>query len=186
MWLLTGIILFGYALGEILDWLNLQHSKAEIPPEAEGIYDQEQYAKSQRYHQVTARFSFITTAFSTILTLAILWLGGFGWLDNLLAAYTDNEIWLALAFFGALFFASDIINIPFQLYATFVIEEKYGFNKTSLKTFFLDKLKGYVLGIRGYEFNEFGQKLSDKAKENLNCAVDFITKTLREKRFIEV
>lgn len=146
LWLLTGIILFGYALGEILDWLNLKHSKAEIPPEAEGIYDQEQYAKSQRYHRVTSRFSFITTAFSTVLTLAVLWLGGFGWLDNLLAAYTDNEIWQALAFFGALFFASDMLNIPFQLYATFVIEEKYGFNKTSIKTFFLDKLKGYMLG----------------------------------------
>jgi STE24 endopeptidase len=146
LWILTGIILFGYALGEILDWLNLKHSKAEIPPEAEGIYDQEQYAKSQRYHRVTARFSFITTAFSTVLTLTILWLGGFGWLDSILATYTTNEIWLALAFFGTLFLASDIINIPFQLYATFVIEEKYGFNKTTLKTFFLDKLKGYFLG----------------------------------------
>ena len=146
LWILTGIILFGYALGEILDWLNLKHSKAEIPPEAEGIYDQEQYEKSQRYHRVTARFSFITTAFSTVLTLAILWLGGFGWLDSMLAVYTTNEIWLALAFFGTLFLASDIINIPFQLYATFVIEEKYGFNKTTLKTFFLDKVKGYILG----------------------------------------
>jgi STE24 endopeptidase len=146
LWLLTGIILFGYCLGEILDWLNLKHSKAEIPPEAEGIYDIEQYEKSQRYHQVTARFSFITSAFSTVLTLAVLWLGGFGWLDSALSGYTDNEIWLALAFFGTLFLASDIINIPFQLYATFVIEEKYGFNKTTIKTFFLDKLKGYLLG----------------------------------------
>ena len=146
MWLLTGIILFSYVLGEILDWLNLRHSEAELPAEAEGIYDKEQYAKSQQYHRVTARFSFITSAFSTALTLSILWLGGFGWLDNLVAAYTDNEIVLALGFFGLLFIASDIINIPFQLYATFVIEEKYGFNKTSLKTFFLDKIKGYLLG----------------------------------------
>ena len=146
MWILTGIILFGYALSEILDWLNLKHSKAELPPEADGIYDKEQYEKSQRYHRVTTRFSFITSAFSTVLTLLVLWLGGFGWLDSLLAVYTDNEIWLALAFFGTLFLASDIFNIPFQLYATFVIEEKYGFNKTTLKTFFLDKLKGYLLG----------------------------------------
>ena len=146
MWLLTGIILFGYALGEILDWLNLRNNKAELPASAAGIYDEAQYAKSQRYHRVTARFSFITSVFSTLLILAILWLGGFGWLDSLLMKYVDNEIWLALAFFGSLFFASDIINIPFQLYATFVIEEKYGFNKTTLKTFFLDKLKGYLLG----------------------------------------
>jgi STE24 endopeptidase len=146
LWILTGIILFGYALSEILDWLNLRHSKAELPAEAAGIYDKEQYAKSQRYHRVTARFSFITSAFSTVLTLAVLWLGGFGWLDSLLTASIDNDIWLALAFFGVLFLASDIINIPFQLYSTFVIEEKYGFNKTTIKTFFLDKLKGYLLG----------------------------------------
>ena len=146
LWILTGIILFGYGLGEILDWLNLRHSKAQLPPEAEGIYDKEQYEKSQRYHRVTAKFSFITSAFSTVLTLTVLWLGGFGWLDSALAVYTDHEIWQALAFFGTLFLASDIINIPFQLYATFVIEEKYGFNKTTLKTFFLDKLKGYLLG----------------------------------------
>ena len=82
LWILTGIILFGYALSEILDWLNLRHSNAELPPEADGIYDKEQYAKSQRYHKITARFSFITSAFSTTLTLAILWLGGFGWLEN--------------------------------------------------------------------------------------------------------
>ena len=141
LWLITGIVLFGYAVGEILDWLNLKHSKAEIPREAEGIYDDAQYAKSQNYHRVTARFSFITSAFSTILTVAILWFGGFGWLDTLLSANIDNEVLLALAFFGGLFIASDIINLPFQLYSTFVIEEKFGFNKTTLSTFFLDKLK---------------------------------------------
>ena len=146
LWIITGIILFGYVLSEILNWLNLSHSKTALPPEAEGIYDDEQYAKSQKYQRVTARFSFITAAFSTIITVAFLWLGGFGWLDKWLTAYADNEIWLALAFFGVLSIASDIINLPFQLYSTFVIEEKYGFNKTTLKTFFLDKLKGYLLG----------------------------------------
>ena len=146
LWLITGIVIFGYAVGEILDWLNLRHSKAELPTEAEGIYDDEQYAKSQNYHKVTARFSFITSAFSTLLTVAILWFGGFGWLDSMLSANIDNEILLALAFFGVLFIASDIINLPFQLYSTFVIEEKFGFNKTTLKTFFLDKIKGYLIG----------------------------------------
>lgn len=146
LWLITGIVIFGYAVGEILDWLNLRHSKAELPTEAKGIYDNEQYAKSQNYHKVTARFSFITSAFSTLLTVAILWFGGFGWLDSMLSANIDNEILLALAFFGVLFIASDIINLPFQLYSTFVIEEKFGFNKTTLKTFFLDKIKGYLIG----------------------------------------
>jgi STE24 endopeptidase len=145
LWLITGIILFGYALGQILDWLNLKHSKAEIPPEATGIYDDGQYAKSQKYHQVTARFSFLTSAFSTLLTIAVLWFGGFGWLDGLLSGYINSEVWLALAFFGVLFIISDILNMPFQLYSTFVIEEKFGFNKTTLKTFLMDKIKGYLL-----------------------------------------
>jgi STE24 endopeptidase len=71
--------------------------------------------------------------------------GGFGWLDDVLRAYIQNEIFLALTFFGVLMIASDIITIPFQWYSTFVIEEKYGFNKTTPKIFIVDKLKGYLL-----------------------------------------
>jgi STE24 endopeptidase len=71
--------------------------------------------------------------------------GGFGWLDSFLRPNFHNEIMLALAFFGTLMVASDIISLPFQWYSTFVIEEKYGFNKTTVKTFITDKLKGYLL-----------------------------------------
>jgi STE24 endopeptidase len=144
--IITVIIVFGYLVGEILDWLNLKNSSSELPPEAEGIYDEEQYRKSQDYHNATARFSFLTSAFSTIITLAFLWLGGFGWVDAYLSQYFANPILLSLSFFGVLFIASDIINIPFQLYSVFEIEERFGFNKTTYKTFFFDKIKGYLLG----------------------------------------
>lgn len=144
--IITVIVLFGYLLGEILDWLNLKHSKEALPKEAAGIYDEAQYSKSQRYHKETAKFSFITSAFSTTLTLIVLWIGGFGWVDTFISSYLESDLWLSLAFFGALFILSDIINIPFQLYSTFVIEEKYGFNKTTAKVFWFDKLKGYLLG----------------------------------------
>jgi STE24 endopeptidase len=73
-------------------------------------------------------------------------LGGFGFLDHLLRPYFQSEILLALAFFGTVFIVSDVLSLPFQLYDTFVIEERYGFNKTSAKTFVLDKIKGYLLG----------------------------------------
>ncbi len=146
LWIITGIVLFGYGVNTLLDWLNLRYSKTTLPPEAAGIYNEAQYARQQAYQRETARFSFITAAFSTALTLAMLWLGGFGWLDALLANYFSNEVGLALAFFGVLFLAADILNLPFQLYATFVIEEKYGFNKSTLRIFFTDKLKGYMLG----------------------------------------
>ncbi len=146
LWIISGLIIFSYVVGQVLDLLNLRHSSTDIPDEAKGVYDDVKYAKSQRYHNESARFSFITSAFSTATTLAVLWLGGFGWLDALLASSITNDILLALAFFGVLIIISDLINIPFQLYSTFVLEEKYGFNKTSLKTFFTDKLKGYLLG----------------------------------------
>jgi len=163
--IITAIIVIGYLVGEILDWLNLKHSKTELPAEAKGIYDDEKYQKSQEYQKVNAKFSFLTSAFSTVLTLAFLWLGGFGWLDNLLVPFFSNEILLSLSFFGVLFIISDLVNIPFQLYSTFVIEERFGFNKTTYKTFFLDKLKGYliaallgglILGILLYLVNWLG------------------------------
>lgn len=143
--IITAIIVFGYLLGEILDWLNLRNTSPELPSEAEGIYDQEKYRKSQDYLKATSKFSFLTSAFSTALTLAFLWLGGFGWVDNLLSQYITQPILLSLAFFSLLFIVSDVINIPFQLYSVFVLEEKFGFNKTTYKTFFMDKIKGYLL-----------------------------------------
>ena len=73
-------------------------------------------------------------------------LGGFGWLDSVLRPLIGNEILLALTFFGVIMILSDLLGIPFQWYSTFVIEEKYGFNKTTVKTFIIDKLKGYVIG----------------------------------------
>jgi STE24 endopeptidase len=76
----------------------------------------------------------------------MLLMGGFGWLDGILRNIVQNEIVLALAFFGVIMIVSDIITLPFQWHRTFVIEEKYGFNKTTMKLFIIDKLKGYILG----------------------------------------
>jgi STE24 endopeptidase len=135
-----------YIFTQLLDWLNFKHSKADLPAEAEGIFDEERYNKSQRYHKDVVRFSFVTSAFSFILTFGFLLFGGFGWLDGLLSPYVSEPILKALLYFGILFIVTDLINIPFQLYSTFVIEERYGFNKTTMKTFVVDKLKGYVLG----------------------------------------
>ncbi len=144
--LIIAIYLLGYIIGELLDWLNLRYSRQPLPPEAAGIYDATEYERAQAYQRDRTRFGFFTSAFNTLLTLAFLWWGGFGWLDRLLSAYIEQPVWLALAFFGVLMLAADLLNIPFQLYATFVIEEKYGFNKTTPRTFVLDKLKGYLLG----------------------------------------
>lgn len=146
LYLIIGFILFDYLLDQFLDWLNLKHSKGTLPDRVSDVYKKDEYEKSQRYQKTRARFSFLTSAFSIGLSLIIMIFGGFGYLDGVLRPYFDNEILLSLAFFGTLFVLSDIINTPFQWYSVFVIEEKFGFNKTTPKTFLLDKLKGYVLG----------------------------------------
>lgn len=144
--IILAISIISYLFDQVLDYINLKALRKDIPAEIEAFYNKEKYQKSLDYQQEQMRFSFITSAFSFLLSLGMLLFGGFGWVDSLLRPMMSHEITLALAFFGCIMIASDLLTIPFQWYATFVIEEKYGFNKTSIKTFITDKLKGYVLG----------------------------------------
>lgn len=143
--IILSIVVVDYLFEQALDYINLKARKTNLPDEIRSFYDEEKYAKSQRYHKTLGKFSFLTSGFSFVLSFLILSLGLFGELDAILRPYFDNQIVLALVYFGVLFIASDIVNTPFQLYSTFVIEEKFGFNKTTVKTFILDKIKGYVL-----------------------------------------
>lgn len=145
LYIILAIVVVSYLFDQVLDYINLKYQRTDIPKEVEAFYDKEKYLKSLAYHRDQTKFSFITAAFSFILAVAMLSLGGFGWLDNLLRSYIQHEILLALAFFGVLMVASDLLTIPFQWYSTFVIEERYGFNRMTVKTFITDKLKGYVL-----------------------------------------
>ncbi len=165
LYILIGIVFVSYLFDQLLDYLNLKHQRMDIPDEVSAFYDKEKYLKSLEYHKEQTLFSFLTSAVSVALTLLMLYFQGFGWLD-LALQNISSEIFRALAFFGILAIASDIITIPFQLYSTFVIEEKYGFNKTTIKTFITDKIKGYLLGaiIGGallsllvYLINQLGQ-----------------------------
>ena len=87
----------------------------------------------------------ISGTFSFLITLSMYLFGGFGWLDTLLSSYIDNPILLSLAFFGVIFWASDLLGIPFEWYDTFVIEQKFGFNKVTPRIFILDKLKSWLI-----------------------------------------
>ena len=139
------IISFDFVFERILDFLNLKSQRDDIPESMRGFYDEEKYKKSQVYYKTSARFSFVTSTFGFVLSFALLAFGFFGWYDEILRSYIDNEILLALAFFGSLFVASDFLNTPFQIFSTFVIEEKFGFNKTTPRLFITDKLKGFLL-----------------------------------------
>lgn len=146
-YLIIGITILSYLFEQWLDYLNLRSQRADIPDEIADFYDRERYLKSLSYHRVSTRFGFLSAGFGFLLSMAMLISGGFGWLDSLLANWLANDITRALAFFGILMLASDILTLPFQLYSTFVIEERFGFNKTTPKIFFIDKLKGYLLAL---------------------------------------
>jgi STE24 endopeptidase len=145
LYIILVISAISYIFDQLLDYMNLRHQRMDIPDDIAAFYDRTKYLKSLEYHKELTKFSFLTSAFSFALSFAMLLFGGFGWLDNILRPVIQHEILLAIVFFGVLMLASDILTIPFQLYSNFVIEEKYGFNKTTIKTFITDKLKGYLL-----------------------------------------
>ena len=147
LYLLLAIVVADYLIDQSLDWVNYRHAQTALPDRLKGVYDEEEYLKSQRYQKTRTRFGFITSAFSTLVSILVLSLGGFGWLDAFLRSLVADPILLSLCFFGALMVLSDVANLPFQWYSTFVIEERFGFNKTNLKTFIMDKLKGYLLSV---------------------------------------
>ena len=117
-----------------------------MPKELAGLYNAEKYSKSQEYQKAKTQFGFYSSAFSLIVILAMLFLDGFAMLDNWLRGYTEHPITLTILFFGCLMFASDILGLPFSIYNTFVIEERFGFNRTTPKIFVLDKLKSWFIG----------------------------------------
>ena len=149
-YLILIILIAEFLIETLMNYLNAKKFKEPIPAELSDVYDAEAYTKSQAYKQTNYKFGLITSTFSLVLTLCFLGFGGFEWVDNLVRSYTDHPIPMALFFFGIIMLGSDIITTPFSYYQTFVIEEKYGFNKSSRKLFFLDKLKGWaMLAIMG-------------------------------------
>lgn len=140
------ILVVDYIVERILDYLNSTFWSEELPDELKDIYDQEKYRKSQRYDRVKQRFSIITGTLSLFLMILMLIFNGFAWVDQFVRDFTSNEIVMALLFFGFIGFVADILFTPFSVYSTFVIEERFGFNKTTVKTFIFDKLKGWILG----------------------------------------
>lgn len=140
-------ILINLLLDIISEWLNLRYLSEKVPDEFVGIYDEEVYKKSQHYTRETTRFGLLTGCLSTIALLLFWWLGGFALSDEFARSLGYNSILTGLVFFGILIGLQSIFSFPFSIYSTFVIEEKYGFNRTTWKTFILDRLKGILLGL---------------------------------------
>ncbi len=142
------VILIGsFILERWLDLKNMRHTEPELPDELKDVYDDEEYRKSQLYKKENTRFSFYSGTFSLVIMVAAILFGFFGLLDQYLSERIESYYLLVLLFFGVLMFVSDLLSTPFDLWDTFKIEEKYGFNKTTPRTFVFDKLKGWLLMI---------------------------------------
>lgn len=146
-YILITIIIISFLIDKWLDYLNAKRFNDPIPEELKDVYEKENYEKSQQYKKTNYRFSLLTSTVSIVATLLFFFLEGFALVDGLARGISDNSIVIALLFFGIIFFTSDLLSTPFSYYHTFVIEEKFGFNKSSKKTFFLDKLKGWMLTL---------------------------------------
>lgn len=147
LYIIITIIVLDYFFDRVMDYLNASRWSKKLPDELRGIYDEDKYRKSQEYSRANMRFGILTSTLSFIFILLMLVLGGFGYLDNLVRSYTEHPVWMALLFFGILGLASDILSTPFDLYGTFVIEERFGFNRTTPKTYALDKIKGWMIAL---------------------------------------
>lgn len=140
-------LLVDYLLGLITNLLNLSSLTKKVPDEFAGVYDSETYAKSQEYTKARTQFGLITGTFDLFILLVFWFWGGFNMLDAWIRGFPFNDLVSGLIFITLLMIAKSILSLPFSIYSTFVIEEQFGFNKTTPKTFMLDLLKGLALGV---------------------------------------
>ncbi|MBL7013739.1 MAG: M48 family metallopeptidase [Candidatus Marinimicrobia bacterium] len=136
-----------YLLSTASSILNMKNISPNIPDEFKDVYDEEKYKKSQDYLKINTRFGLGTGAFGLLLIMGVIHTDFFGYVDQWVRLQTDHFILQGLFFFFLLFIAKDIISLPFSIYSTFVIEEQFGFNRTSVKTFITDLIKGYALTL---------------------------------------
>lgn len=145
-YIILGIVIVSFLFDQVLDILNARKFQDPIPKELKDVYDKEEYQKSQEYKTQKHKISQLSSWLSFIGLILVLALDGFALVDSISRDLVSHPILVALVFFGILMLAGDIISTPFSYYSTFVIEERFGFNKMTPKTFWMDKLKGWVLG----------------------------------------
>ena len=145
--LIIVFVLLEFAVSSVLSWLNGKWMTHPVPAVLEGLYDEEKYRKQQEYTRANRRLSWIERCVTLAITLVVLLTGVLGWLDDLTAKWSHALLLQLLIFFGIYVVVSAIISLPFSYYDTFVIEERFGFNKTTRKTFWLDSLKSLLLTL---------------------------------------
>ena len=145
--LLVCIIIFNFIKDFFLDYLNSKNFNNKIPEIISDVYDSEKYLKSQEYKKTQYRFSKYSKIFSLLIILSFFYFDGFIIVDSFSRNLFKSEILISLTFFGTIFFGNELLSLHFSIFFTFFIEEKFGFNKTSIQTYISDKLKSWILTI---------------------------------------
>ena len=140
-------IIIEYLFSSISSILDIKNITPTIPSDFKKAYDQEKYILSQDYLKARTRFGLFSSTFSLILIMIVIHSDIFGLLDQFVRGQSDSYILQGLLFIGIIYFFQDIVSLPFSIYHTFVIEERFGFNKTTLNLFIIDKIKGYAIFI---------------------------------------
>ena len=165
--LIIAFVTLEFIISSVLSWLNTRWMTHPVSPELEGLYDDEKYRKQQDYMRTNKRVSLIARCFSFTLTLIILGCGLLGWLDNQCKSWTDLPVLQVVLFLLIFNLFNTVIALPFTYYSTFVIEERFGFNRTTHKTFWLDTIKSFtvstvlsavLLGVVYWLYQTFGQQ----------------------------
>lgn len=140
-------LLLDFFVGITADALNLKGIRTRVPDEFAGWYPPDQYERSQTYLRVTTRYGWLVGSYDLLIFLAFWFCGGFAWLDSWVRGLAFPTLISGLVYIGALVAAKFVLGLPLGVYSTFVIEERFGFNKTTWKTYVKDRIKGVVLAV---------------------------------------
>ena len=145
--IILATLLLEYGLHLIADYLNLKTLRVDLPKEFAGTYSEEAYKKSQDYTRTKTSYGILASTVSLAVTLAFWFAGGFNYIDMVVRDWGLAFIWTGLSYIGILMLLKSILSLPFSIYSTFVIEERFGFNKTTVRTFIADLMKGLLLAV---------------------------------------
>ena len=146
-WIILTALLLDFVIGSLSTILNVRYLKANPPMGLEDLYDSQKYRKSQEYTRVQSIFGLTVSSFRLILLLTFWFIGGFNYIDQAIRLMGWNEIWSGVAFAGVLAMLLMVVSLPIDFYATFVIEERFDFNRMTYSTFALDILKSISLSV---------------------------------------
>ena len=145
LFVFIGLTIFNFLFTTVLEYLNDKNWKESIPNDLEGFYDSDKYQKAKNYKIERGKISLLNSSISFVITLLMLFFFGFGLISEYAVSFSDSSIIQSCIFFMIFHLLTTFLGMPFSYYSTFFIEEKYGFNKTTLKTFIVDKIKGLFI-----------------------------------------